>query len=540
MKVEVPFTYSIQYVPNRKRSVQSVFGRGSVGVRIRKVVGPADLAFEVGTVFRDHAQHSPFECRDGNPVKVYAAEDAFWVEICGAEEAADLISKRSTFVRDPFNVTLGDGERSRCYLGMAGDRDEPDKTRAELEKEHGGLRRWDESNHDWMATLIQRRASEDLRMIEGSLCMRVTEPCLAFHRHFPFEYGSNGQVEHERNDPRNLDPKACYLIVDQVRNITPAGFRLNDTVPAGTVERFRIDAKDAALAYGRMELLAEAKEKTASARRVGGAFEGAAIAAEPLIDAAVIGKISPHLCAFDGEADLLLDRIEALDRVLREDLAKLDARMLPPALDLRLALERDGRRLTPDTLTAARRLRDEAGQGPIWMRRVGLPHGTLSDNGYAHCYGQRDADVAFAGALAKFDLALGIWERRSRTEREWLDQGLAVSVVRSEEADVVEVLTADHVRRIVEAGCDPALAASFAEASRGEVHVLSVESPDGIPTGFAATVRVTDGAASIERVFGPELASPKAREAAERGFVRFAAETTAHIRENSALEAFAL
>lgn len=556
MKIDVPYVFQIAFVPKGLRNPKHVPAHASTPVEVAET--PGTLAFEIGCPYAERnvmgkvENVSPFHAPRGETVRVYRAEDAYWVEICAAEEAQRNISARHAMLKDPFDVILRLSERNWADSGSRIPADKEFRSRAELEREHTALRSWDESARDRTAAVLQRRAAEDLRIIDGRLCMRVSEPVLDVVWHStpkpppppkPKSHGRSrrGWRSYEREPelppappPQGDGPAdGFHLVVTELTDRTPAGFHPVWSLRARGGHRFRIDQTEAAVAFIRAD----------EARRL--AAENAARAAEeepPLLPDPSKRLHDPELtvafadtstCKHEGLSAILEREIDHLRECLIENAGALDKEMLTAALDLQHAFERDGGRPTPDLIAKARAVADlhESGHGTIDLppdvaHTVGLRSSSL--------YGDLSAG-ALPGRVDGFRFALAFWDRRDQAACEWTDRLLPVPVTPGTDFDVVELATLQRGQDLVDMGCDPAVLEAVARVPHGDLHVVAAETLDRKLLGFAAAIRGSGADLTIERVFSPSAPNPRTLEQMKARFESFVTANLDATAENDAL-----
>lgn len=556
MKLDVPFIFQIAFIPKGKRNVETVPGRSSTPVEISEA--PGVLAFEIGCPhieqvnYKSHGNVSPFYAPPGETVRVYRAEDAYWVEICQAEDAQQQISSRHEMIRDPFNVMLRLSERNYANSGSDVPKDEEFKTRAELEKKHTALRSWDESGRDRIAAVLQRRAVEDIRVIDGRLCMRVTEPVLdlVFHS-TPKEVSAPKPKSHRRfgrvvRRSYDVDPEPVsasppsgpadgyHLVIAEVSRETPSGFHATWAIAPLGERRWRIDQVEAAVSFIRAE---EARQSAADndARAI---ESGTQISPDPdklLRDPELtIAFTDTSACKHEGLSAILRREIDQLRTWLIQSIGGLDKEMVGVALDLQHAFERDGGRLTPDLIAKARAAADlhDAGHGTVKLP-YDIAHTvqlrTVSE------YGER-IEGALPGRIDSLRFALSFWDRRNQADCEWTDRLLPVPVVAGTDFDVVELSTLQRGQDLVDLGCDAAILEALSRIPKEDgLHVVAAETLEGKLLGFAAAIRLTGSELSIERIFAPTAPNPRTLEQMRARFESFAAANLEAAAENDAL-----
>lgn len=492
MKLAVPFSYDIEYVVKRKRTVYTVTAFKTTELDIAPAAGPVKLAFEIGCSFLEDHGHGSQELPDrsvfyappGQTVTTYRAEDAYWVEICDADEAPAIIADRAKMERDPFAVFYGNGEHT--FLLSLAHRKEA-KTREQVEKAHeeeGGLRRWDEDGKRGRSAtelLIRRRAAYDLREIDGKLCMRVSEPALGFL----FHVGKNEEGTQAGKKSQKRLETGSYVIAEQSVRTTPAGFCLKWDLRPWNVRRWRIDELPAAIAFA--ESLTE-----------GGPRELKGV----LVNFA---HMDTSDCLFEGTKTLLEDAIEQFRKIVVErHLAQMDGTELSAILDLQHVFERDAGRLSPEYIRLARQLldvfeQDRASAVP-WRVRMAMRKG---DSYSSHHFGG-DHDQSTEAAARNLRAALTAFEARPQDGRDWIDRALPCGALAGKkDLDVIEVLTLRDGQRLVDAGCGREVIDALKEASRGDVRVVCVEDAQAEVRPYAGVLIEEDGIYRLDRIIGP-------------------------------------
>jgi hypothetical protein len=523
MHLDVPFVFHIGFVPKGKRTPQHTAARASVPVEIATTDGT--LAFEIGCPFVHKSYKtphvSPFHAPPGETVRVYRAEETYWTEICSAKDAQRQISDRRSMPRDPFDVMLKLGERNYADAGMSDIDEGSFKSRHELEKEHDALRSWDESGRDRIAAVLHRRAAEDMRIIDGRLCMRVSEPVLdtVFHLEAP-EAQADGY----------------HLVIDQISPATPAGFTLKWTLPTQHAQRWRIDQTEAAVAFARAEeaLRYGRDSKVAMKKGIALAPDPAKLLQPPAI---TIAFADTSTCKHDGLSGILRRQIDHLRSALVQNAGALDREMLSVALDLQHAFERDGGRLTPALIELGRKAVDlhEAGHVPVDLDYQSAKSVNLQSHS---SYGE--ARASLPGQAEGFRLTLSFWDSRSPSRAEWIDRTLPAPVLPGTDFDVVEMATLQHGQDLVDVGCDPAVLEAFAGAQDGTLHVIAAETVEGRLLGFAAVVCETAEGPVVERVFAPKAPNPEVLERVRERFDAFVAANIDAAAEHDALMGMSL
>lgn len=487
MKLTVPFSYDIEYVVKRKRTVSTTTAFLTTDVEIAPAAGPVKLAFELGCPLLEEHGHNSHELPDrsvfyappGETVKTYRAEDAYWVEICEADEAPGLIANRAKMPRDPFSVFYG-SDQDTFLLSLAHRKEAKSRLQIEMaHEEEGGLRRWDEDGKRGRSAtelLIRRRATYDLREIDGKLCMRVSEPALGFFFH----------AGNEENANKSALEKGSYVIVEQSERETPAGFSLKWDLRPWNVRRWRIDELPAAVAFA--ESLTENGPRELKGSQV------------------QFGHVDTSDCLFEGSKTLLEDAIEQLRKIVVErHLAQMNGAELSTILDLQHVFERDAGRLSPEYIELARQLlelieRDERSVVPPLRVRMAMRKGI----GYGSHHFAGDRDVAAETAARNLRAALKAFDARPRDGRDWIDRALPCGVLAGKkDLDVIEVLTMRDGQRLIDAGCDRAVIPALTEASHGQIHVICMENAQAEVRPFAGVMIEEDGVYRLDRIIGP-------------------------------------
>lgn len=540
MNLNIPFVFDISFKPKGKRIVETSPARSSVPVEISEVSGV--LAFELGCPYvekknyRTRADVSPFHAPYGETVRVYRADDAYWVEICPSEDAQRQISSRHEMIRDPFDVMLKLSERNYADSGSKLLDEEEFLSRSDLEKKHTALRSWDESDRDRTASVLQRRAVEDVRIIDDRLCMRVSEPVLdlVFHSSpnvvpSPRPKGrrywrSTSHSAYNDVDPDSLPTSPSgpadgyHLVISQISRDTPSGFHLNWAISTSGTQRWRIDQADAAVSFIRAEeALQNAVDNDARAIE-----SGAQMPLDPdklLRDPELtIGFSDTSACKHEGLTAILRQKIDQLRICLIHGIGGLDKEMLVAALDLQHAFERDGGRLTSDLIAKARAVIElhDAGHGAV---RLSFDIAHAVQLRATTEYGER---IDISGKIDSLRFALSVWDRRDQAACEWTDRLLPVPVVPDIEFDVAELATLQRGQDLVDLGCDPALLETLTLVPKEDgLHVVAAETLDGKLLGFAAAIRSTGSDLVIERIFSPPAPNPRTLEAVRARFESF-------------------
>ncbi len=533
MILDVPFVYSVAYVPKGRRISQHTDAPASVGVDVASVEGK--LAFEIGCPFVERHEnipdrYSPFHAAPGETVRVYRAQDAYWVEICGAGEAQARLAERHAMTRDPFAVHGIASAEALIENESPDPKRRKFRTREELEREHVSLRSWDESGRDRVAAMMMRRAAEDLREIDGRLCMRVSEPVLdAIHVSAPKPDGETSFRDARTWIGDRLAAPGRHVVVAQLSSSTPAGFTLQWDLGTLKDQRWRIDQLDAAVAFARAdEERAHGPDDDA---------RGTAVPPRPedLLQppAVTVAFADVSACKHEGLSSILRAEIDHLRSNLVQNAPSLDREMLTAALDLQHAFERDGGRLTPAVIAAARRalaLHDEGHGKAERLDRIVLD--VLGVHSY-DTYGRSISRLA--PPMEALRLALSYWDTRDQAACEWTDRLLPVAVASGTDYDVAEVATLQRGQDLVDVGCDPAVLAAVAAVPEGGVHVVAAETVEGKLLGFAALLRETSGGLEIDRIFAPRAPNPRKLADATARFEAFVAANLEAAAENDAL-----
>lgn len=524
MKLAVPFSYSIDYTIKRKRIVWQTQGFATADLEVEPVHGPAKLAFELGCPLLEgmNERCSTFYAPPGETVRVYRAEDTYWVEICSAEAAPSLIADRGSMKRDPFAVLYRPGPNG-VVLSLAS-RTEA-KTREEIEAKHakeGGLRKWDEdgrAGRSAVELLIRHRAKNDLREIDGRLCMRVSEPVLGFIYHF--DQSATDTSREERPGSGNGLRTGTYLIVEQSTDDTPAGFTPIWTLQPSTHKHWRIDQLQAAMA------VADACSN-----------EGEEVN-RPLL---TIGRLDTTDCLFEGSKPLLEQAIDRLRGILAErHIAEMDGAQLSIFLDLQHVYERDAGRLSPEYLGLARRLSETFER----EFKTNIAHHVRSamrngDGNTFHGFpGEIDRELAPARAFLRE--AIAVFGARPRDGREWVERALPCGVLAGQgNVDTIEVLTLLDGQRLIDAGCDREVLNALQSAARGETHVICIEDLDGAVRPYAGILVEDGGAWRLDRIIGPPGLKLKGEADCRARFEAFTAHANEAAAENEVLISLAL
>ena len=477
LRLKVPFSYAIEYVPKRKRTVYTTAAFATAELEVKPAKGPVKLAFQLGCSLKDDSEHmklrSVFHAPEGSTLNVYRAEDAYWVEVCGADQAPDLLADRRKMDKDPFDVLYQAGDRG---FDLSLSRSKEAQTRAQVEKDHekeGGLRRWDDDGtrgHRATENLMRRRAQYDLREIDGKLCMRVSEPALGYHLKWNSSSGGSAGTY------------TTTLVVDQSRRQTPAGFHLFWDLKLNDMHRWHIGETVAAIAF----------DKAISDK-----------SSKPIKNAVTIGHMDVSDCVFEGRKVILESAINKIRKQAIERVREMDGTQLSAVLELQHLFDRDAGRLSPDYIQAARRLlelmechrRAEVTEAVRWTMRNEQLYGS-------HFH---STEPSFDQNLSYLKIALDAYDSRPRDGRDWIDQALPCGALAAPRAagDVVEVLTRQDGHRLVDAGGDRAVVAALDAAAAGEARVICIEEAKEVHPHAGVLVRDDFGGWRLDRTIAP-------------------------------------
>lgn len=551
MNLEVPFIYNNYFVPKGKRLREGQHALATALVEIPETSGV--LAFELGCPYQNKDHVSPFHAQPGETVRAWRSEDAYWVEICGIDEAQGLIAKRGEMTRDPFAVHL-QIEKSIIALHSMKEIDKKEfPTRAELERKHTSLRSWDDSERDKMTAILQRRAFSDLRVIDERLCMRVSEPVLdvVFHStpkvyepkpRRPRRFRSSSwrsqflpkpgplAIPEPATDPVAGPSDGYHLVIDQISARTPSGFSLDWALPTHKTQRWRIDETEAAVAFTRaQEELKFGADNDEIAQASGTAIppEADQLLQEPAI---IVSFADTSTCKHEGLSAILLRDIDRLRGALVQHAGSLDRDLLAATLDLHHIFERDGGRLTGELIQRTREIVGllESGSGPIALSYE------MASIMRQHSHSAH-GDLKIPPSLEAVRLSLSFWDRRNQARCEWVERMLPAPVAAGTDFDIVELPTLQRGQDLVDAGCDPAVLDAVSLVPDENIHVVAAEMLGGKLLGFAASVRETADGLQIERVFSPQSPNPALLDRMKGRFEAFVAANAEVAAEHDAL-----
>ncbi|MGY3581836.1 hypothetical protein ACVIGB_000093 [Bradyrhizobium sp. USDA 4341] len=477
LRLTVPFSYCIEYVVKRRRTVETETAYATTDVEIQAPRGPVTVAFELGCSLLGEEAHrterrsrSAFYAPAGETVKTYRAEDAYWVEICESSDAPTLIADRRKMAKDPFNVLHLAGEKG-YDLSVSSEKTSTRQQIEEKYKKEGGLRRWDaDASRGITATqlLIGHRALQDLREIDGKLCMRVSEPALGYVS----TYLSGNEA--------SVGTATSHLIVDQSVRTTPSGFQLLWDLSPGNIHRWRVDETAAAIAF---DMAVSSK--------------GARCLAD---NSVYIGRLDLTECLFEGRIRILEDAINCVRKNLIDPrhLKGMNGAELSTILELQQLFDRDAGRLSPEYTQTARRLLD-------LMEKHVPAQATYDVNSSMGKWVSYETHRSLSDSIRYLRAAVDAFDARPQDGREWIDRALPCGALADPvtQCDTIEVLSMRDGQRLVDAGCDRSVLEALKQAAAGETRVIRIEKSNGkILPCAGVLVRDYSGAWRLDRSIG--------------------------------------
>jgi hypothetical protein len=175
VKFAIPYTYPVQYVVHRRRTVQTAIVTSTVVVEIEEVFVPEGPAFVLGHdgVLDESTNWRRFPLIEGKPAKAWRVDRQLMVQYCSVDS---FVARVSSSDDNPFDVTASG------VSAIPIPSQERNLITSYEEVSRGTvLRSWEDDAGVGKAERISMRATE-MRIIDGYVCAPVSEPVLMVHR----------------------------------------------------------------------------------------------------------------------------------------------------------------------------------------------------------------------------------------------------------------------------------------------------------------------------------------------------------------------
>lgn len=234
MIVSIPYGYNAHYTKKNHRIPDRAPQVASVDVSIPEFVD-AECVFEVGNGIEFKYDSNPFMTVAGEPARVWRTDGRLFVQRERVERMVELFCNGANAQGNPFNTSGSSGpalpfpDNLEAATGRV-------ETREQIEGKFE-IRKWEDNGGVNEAEAIRRRA-EELAIIDGWVCVPVSEPVIAVGQLFSSQIPDGSE-------------NAIYMIVTEMVAREATDFNGFEGVDQWHgFRRYSIADADAARAYG--------------------------------------------------------------------------------------------------------------------------------------------------------------------------------------------------------------------------------------------------------------------------------------------------
>lgn len=170
MKFSIAFDYYVSWVPKGRRTEQSAYAPARADVEIAEASGLPVFVAAGAVTARDH-DHLAFPLLAGRPALVYEMDGRLYAQRVAV---ADFAAKTATR-NHPQNLMRGTDGGIHVNT-VREDAKQPSMDPEAVRRSAGEIRSWSDDGGAGVARVLRQRA-EDLLVVDGVVCCRVSEPC---------------------------------------------------------------------------------------------------------------------------------------------------------------------------------------------------------------------------------------------------------------------------------------------------------------------------------------------------------------------------